>query len=60
VLYTSSNDQHDLFIEVMMIVGKDEKVVNDDNHPVKEIHKDGDHGLMETETGNGNTFLHER
>ena len=45
-----------------MIVGKDEKVVNDDNHPVKEILKDGDHGLMETETetGNGNTFLHER
>jgi len=60
VLYTSSNDQHDLFIEVMMIVGKDEKVVNYDNHPVKEILKDGDHGLMESETGNGNTFLHER
>ena len=31
-----------------------------DNHPVKEILKDSDHGLVEEETDNGNTFLHER
>ena len=34
-------------------------IVNDDNHPIKEIFKDSDHGLMDAETGNWNTFLHE-
>ena len=49
----------DLVIVVMIVMGKDEMIVDHNNHPVKEILKDSDHGLMEAETGNGNTFLHE-
>ena len=54
VLDASANNKYDLVIE-----GKDEKIVDDNNHPVKEIFKDSDHGLMKAETGNRNTFLHE-
>ena len=59
VLDASANDKYDLVIEVMIVMGKDEKIVDDNNHPVKEIFKDSDYGLMEAETCNGNTFLHE-
>ncbi len=51
VLDASANNKYDM--------GKDEKIVDDNNHPVKEIFKDSDHGLMKAETGNRNTFLHE-
>ena len=60
VLNTSTNDKDDLIIEIMIVMGKDEEVVNDDDHPVKEVFKNSDHGLMEAETSNWNTFLHER
>jgi hypothetical protein len=59
VLDASANDKYDLVIVVMIVMGKDEMIVDHNNHPVKEILKDSDHGLMEAETGNGNTFLHE-
>jgi hypothetical protein len=53
VLDISSNHKYDYVIE-------DKKVVNDRNHPIKEIFKDSNHGLMAAETGNENTFLHKR
>jgi hypothetical protein len=59
VLNASTNDKDDLIIEIMIVMGKDKEIVNDDDHPIKEIFKDIDHGLMEAETSNGNTFLHE-
>jgi len=59
VLDASANNKYDLVIEVMIVMGKNEKIVDDNNHPVKEIYKDSDHGLMKAETGNRNTFLHE-
>ena len=60
VLDTSSNHEYDLVIEVMIIMGKDEKIVNDDDHPIQEVFENVDHGLMKAETSNGNAFLHER
>ena len=40
-------------------MGKNQEVIDDNDHPIKEIFKNNDHGLVETETSNGNTFLHE-
>ena len=60
VLNTSTNDKNDLIIEIMIVMGKDEEIVDDDNHPIEEVFKDSNHGLMEAKTSNGNTFLHER
>ena len=41
VLNTSANDKDDL---VMIVMGKDKEIVNDDNHPIKE--KDIDHPIL--------------
>ena len=60
MLDASSNHEYNLVIEVMIIMGKDEKIVNDDDHPIQEVFKDVDHGLMKAETSNENAFLHER
>jgi hypothetical protein len=47
VLDTSANDKYDLIIEVRIVIDEGEKIVNDNNNPVKKIHKDGYHGLVE-------------
>ena len=54
MLNTSTNNKDDFVVEIMIVMGKDKEIVNDDDHPIKEIFKDIDHGLMEAETSNGN------
>jgi len=40
VLDTSANDKYDLVIEVRIVIDEGEKIVNDNNNPVKKIHKE--------------------
>ena len=48
---SEANNKCNLVIEIMIVMGENEEVVDDGNHSFKEVLKSGHHGLLETETG---------
>ena len=59
VLDTAADDEDNFIVQVMVIMGENQEIVDDDDHPIEEIFKNVDHCLVESETGNGDAFLHE-
>ena len=59
VLYTAADNKDDFVIQILVVSCKDEEIVNKDDHPFKEIFENCSHDLLESETSNGDTLLHE-
>ena len=59
MLNTSSDNKNNFVVQVLVVRCEDEEIVDDDNHPFKEIFENGNHDLLESETCDWDTLLHE-
>ena len=56
VLNTSSENKNNFVVQILVVSCEDKEIVDADNHPFKEIFKNGNHDLLESETSNGDSM----
>ena len=59
MLNTAAGYHNNFIVQILVVSRDDEEIVDDENDPFEKIFENDNHDLVETETSNWDTLLHE-